>query len=234
MEKSYSNIKYNIDTIKDNIANAALSAGRNPEDISLMAVTKTVPPEKVNVAIHSGVALLGENRAQELLSKVDYYDKDNAEIHFIGALQSNKVRQIVDHVSMIHSVDRLSLAKEIDKQCATRNKIMDVLIQVNIGAEDTKSGVATDEILDLAHNLEDFKNIRLRGLMCIPPVLSTKKELEQYFYTMKQYLVDIQSKKGDNNSVNVLSMGMSGDYETAVAHGATIVRVGSAIFGERS
>ena len=169
---------------------------------------------------------------KNLKEKIEDINTDNADVHFIGALQSNKVRQIIDKVSLIHSLDRISLVKEIEKQAKSRNMVMDVLIQVNIGLEDSKSGIKPSKLLEFADKVSNYEHVNVRGLMAIPPICEDK-QLTEYFEQMKQHLVDIQRQKGDNSSVNILSMGMSGDYQLAVAHGATIVRVGSSIFGAR-
>lgn len=231
-EKSSWTIRDNIAHIREKISVAAANAGRNADEIRLMAVTKTVPYELVNEACDSGVNLLGENRAQELLEKYENYCK-GAEIHFIGHLQSNKVRQIVDKVSMIHSVDRLSLAKEIDSRCKTLEKRMKVLIQVNIGDELSKSGVHPEQAEQLVRETALLPHIEVCGLMTIPPPVEDDKLAAQYFSQMQALQVDIRDKNIDNVSMDILSMGMSDDYELAITYGATIVRVGSALFGRR-
>ena len=234
-ERLYNNmIKDNITQLEKDIKQAAIDAGRDPSEVTLMAVTKTVDAARVNEAIASGITLLGESRAQELEEKYNTYQKENVEIHFIGTLQRNKVRHIIDKVSMIHSVDRLSLAKEINKRAKAIDKVMDVLIQVNIGNEPTKSGVLAEELPNFVEKIDSFPNLRLRGLMAIPPICETEEEQEVYFRKMQSLLVDIQSKNIHNDStVNVLSTGMSGDFVSAIRHGATIVRIGTAIFGQR-
>lgn len=232
-EKSSSSIAENIKRLQDEIAEAAIQAGRDPKEVTLMAVTKTVPAEEVNLAIDSGITLLGENRAQELESKFLAYDKEGVDIHFIGHMQSNKVRHIVDKVTMIHSVDRISLVKEIDKRARAIDTVMDVLLQVNIGEEESKSGVLAKEAVDFSKRLQEYPNLRLRGLMAIPPWVDNQNQQEHYFSKMNELLVDIQAKNRDNKSIDVLSTGMSGDFIAAIKHGATIVRIGTAIFGER-
>lgn len=233
-EKLYSDIEENIRGIRHKMDLAAQKAGRDPKEVELMAVTKTVPPEIVNIAIQHGITLLGENRAQELTSKIDIYHKEGVEIHFIGSLQSNKVRQVIDHVTMIQSLDRLSLAKEIEKQAKICDRVMDVLIQVNVGKEETKSGVFPEDTLEFAKKIQKYPHLRIRGLMSIPPPCDNKEELEGYFTILRQLLVDMKEQNRDNGVITVLSMGMSGDYETAIEQGATIVRIGSGIFGARN
>ncbi len=233
MEKSFNNVAESLKRVQNEIGEAVVKFNRDPMSVRLMAVTKTVPPEYVNLAISRGVNLLGENKAQELLAKYDQYDKDGVDIHFIGHLQSNKVRQIIDKVSVIQSVDRISLAQEINEQAAKIHKIIDILIEVNIGGEDSKSGVSPNELEDLLHKIEDLPNIKTKGLMTIPPICDDTIQIERYFYNMQQLIVDIRAKNIDNVSMDILSMGMSGDFVPAIKYGANIIRVGTAIFGSR-
>lgn len=227
-------IEENIRRITAEIEEAAVKAGRDPKDIRLMAVTKTQPPELVNAAIGAGITLLGENRAQELLEKYDNYHKDGVDIHFIGHLQTNKVRQIADKVSMIQSVDSLRLAKEINSRSEKLGKTMDVLIEVNIAGELSKDGIGLCEAEPLAREIAGMSALCLRGLMTIPPICDSEHEIEGYFSRMRELFVDMKSKNIDNDTMSVLSMGMSGDYLAAVKHGATILRLGGAIFGPRA
>ncbi|MFV0401020.1 MAG: YggS family pyridoxal phosphate-dependent enzyme [Oscillospiraceae bacterium] len=235
MEKSSAEnrVRDNLRRIRIEVAEAAVQAGREPGDVQVMAVTKTVPPELVNIAIEEGIVLLGENRAQELNSKFDDYQKDGVSIHFIGDLQTNKVRQIIDKVNMIQSLDSHRLAKEIEKQAGNRNLIMDVLIEVNIGDESTKSGVPASKAVDFAQELSQYPHIRLRGFMTIPPICDDIGHLEGYFSQMQQLSVDTALIIRDNDTIDTLSMGMSGDFALAIKHGATIVRIGTALFGGR-
>ncbi|GHU80385.1 YggS family pyridoxal phosphate enzyme [Clostridia bacterium] len=232
-ENRYSDIAENIERIRARIEEAALAAGRRPEEITLMAVTKTVPAEVVNMAVAQGVTLLGENRAQELLSKYEAY-ADGASIHFIGHLQSNKVKQIIDKVDMIHSVGGARLAAEISRQAGAIGKTRDVLIEVNVGGEESKSGVTPEETAELAREIEGLDHIRLRGLMTIPPVCDTIYESEAYFERVYKVFVDIREKNRDNSSIDILSMGMSQDFPAAIKHGSTIIRIGTALFGSRA
>ncbi len=231
-EKLLTDTEKNVKEAFEKISKAALAAGRDPEDIRLMAVTKTVSPEKINKAIESGCDLLGENKVQELLEKYESYDK-SAEIHFIGKLQTNKVKYIVDKVTMIESVDSIKLAEEIENRCAKIDKIMDVLLEVNIAEEDSKSGFSAEEIIAVSEKIKDFPHLRLRGLMTIGRFGAEIEETRQYFKKMSHLLVDIKDKNRDNIYINILSMGMSGDYELAVSEGATIVRIGQGLFGAR-
>jgi len=202
---------------------------RSPDDVvKIMAVTKTVPYERVNYAINEGITLLGENRVQEYLAKKDFYDK-SAEVNFIGHLQSNKIKYIIDSVTMIHSVDSIRLATEIHKQAERYNKCMDVLIEVNIGREESKSGIFPEQLEELIYEASQLKNIRIRGLMTIPPIFQSEESFEK----MQILFNDLQAKRIDNTHIDTLSMGMSSDYALAVKYGSNIVRIGSALFGTR-
>lgn len=198
-----------------------------------MAVTKTVPPELVNVAWEEGVRLFGENRAQELTEKAGHYAFDSGCIHFIGTLQTNKVRQIIDKVCCIQSVNSLRLAQEIEKRAAQSGRIMDVLLEVNIGGEASKTGADYGEVMELLEKIAGFSSLRVKGLMCIPPFGRDERETEHYFERMHKIFVDIGAQKIDNISMEILSMGMTGDHRLAVRHGANLVRIGTGIFGRR-
>lgn len=224
----------NVKRLTENVHKAAVAANRNPDEVQLMAVTKTVDPVYVNEAIAAGIRLLGENRAQELLAKYDAYDKENCQIHFIGHLQSNKVKQIIDKVSMIESVNSLKLAQEINSQAAKHGIVMDTLIEINIGEEESKSGILIADLPQLCEEIVKMENIRLRGFMAIPPFDCDDYQTEKYFSQMYQLFVDMKNKKIDNICMDYLSMGMSHDYELAIKHGANIVRVGTAMFGKRN
>lgn len=227
-------VAQNVSALQEQIRQAAAAAGRDPAQVRLMAVTKTVDPELVNAAIDAGITLLGENKAQELCAKYDSYHKDGVEIHFIGHLQTNKVRQIVDKVQMIESVDSLPLAEEINKRCAALNKQMPILIEVNIGREESKSGVLPEDLPALLEEISKLPAVSIRGLMAIPPVCENNEQVSQYFYQIQQLFIDIKQKKYDNINMEILSMGMSGDYQTAIAYGSNVVRIGTAMFGQRN
>lgn len=231
-EKLLTDTELNVKETYDKIYEAAKKSGRDPSEIRLMAVTKTVAPEKINQAVKAGCDLLGENKVQELLEKYESYDK-SAEIHFIGRLQTNKVKYIVDKVSMIESVDSIKLAEEIEKRCAKIDKKMDILLEVNIAGEESKGGFSPDEVVEISEKIKDFSHLNLRGLMTIGRFGAEIEETRQYFEKMRHLLVDIRAKNIDNIYINILSMGMSADYELAVSEGATIVRVGRGLFGER-
>lgn len=235
MENQYNKqvIASNISQIKKRVETAAKKSGRTADDIIIMAVTKTVPADAVNVAIENGLHYLGENRVQELLFKYESYDLQNATVHFIGRLQTNKVKYIADKVKMIHSVDSLKLANEINKQCEKINKVMDILIEINVGSEDSKGGITPEDTLDFIKQVSQLKFIKIRGLMAIPPSCEDPEDTRKYFILMKKLFVDIMGKKLDNISMDFLSMGMSSDYDIAIECGANIVRIGTSLFGGR-
>ena len=214
---------------------AALRAGRNPEDITLMAVTKLHTVDEINEAIDAGATDIGENKVQELLSK--YEDVKPVRWHLIGHLQTNKVKQIIDKVVMIHSVDSLHLAEEINKRAGNAGLVMDILSEINVGEEETKTGIQAEDLMDLAKKITDTcENVRLRGVMCIPPYGEDPEVSRKYFRETRELFEKLQQLglPEDRALIDTLSMGMSGDYETAVEEGSTIVRVGSAIFGKRN
>ena len=218
-----------IKRVQEQVNEALIESGRKPEELTVMAVTKTVPPHKVNLAVQSGIHLLGENRVQEYLSKREEYDLQNAQVHMIGHLQSNKVRQIIDKVSMIESVSSLKLAQEIDRQAQKSGTVMDVLLEINIGKEESKTGFFREEVDEALAVLSQLSHIRVKGMMCIPP----KENTEKFFSDMTQFFIDIRDKKLDNIHMSLLSMGMSGDYQMAIRYHSNIVRLGTALFGAR-
>ncbi len=223
----------NYAEVKERIAIAAEKSGRKAEDIYLLAATKTIPVEVINHAIKSGVTLIGENRVQELLSKLDDYDR-SATRHLIGHLQTNKVRQVVGKVSMIESVDSVKLAAEISKRSEELGIVTDILVEINIGGEQSKSGIKPDEAEEIITEISSLSGIKVEGLMTIPPICEKNEENLRYFDQMRNLFVDISTKKIDNVSMRYLSMGMSDDYEAAILCGANIVRVGTRLFGRRN
>lgn len=225
-------IEENLIRLKKEIAETAAKSGRNPDDITILAATKTVPEDIINQYINMGQFNIGENRVQELTGKYENVDK-RALWHFIGHLQTNKVKYIIDKVEMIHSVDRLKLAKEINKRAKAIDKIMNVLIQINIADEDSKFGIHKSKALDFAKDLCQFSNINVKGLMCLAPYVENPEKNRDYFIEMKQLLVDINGKMNNNNHMTTLSMGMTLDYKVAIEEGATIIRVGTGLFGKR-
>lgn len=226
-------VEENLKTIREGMQRAAEKSGRDVKDIRFMAVTKTVEPLYINRAIELGVELIGENRVQEFLGKRDALHLDHCEKHLIGHLQTNKVRQIVGNVDLIQSVSSVKLAKEIEKCSAAMGVTTPVLLEVNIGREESKSGFFKEELDEALDEIAGFSSISIRGLMTIPPICENSAKTRQFFSDMYQTFIDIQAKKKDNISMSILSMGMSADYEDAIMEGSTLVRVGSALFGAR-
>lgn len=227
METDFSYIDENYKRILNNVSEAAAKYRKPEEKIRIMAVTKTVDPAAVNHAIGLGIDLLGENRVQEYMSKKDEY-KD-AEVHFIGHLQTNKVKYIIDSVKLIQSVDSLKLAEEIDKHANRAGKIQDILIELNIGGEESKSGIDRSMLDELICRTAELEHVRIKGLMAIPPALGPEK----FLCEMQEIYEDISGKNIKNVSMDILSMGMSGDYVQAIKYGSNLVRIGSALFGAR-
>lgn len=224
----------NLLYIREEIERACIAAGRSSDDVKLLAVTKTVDAERINAAIRQGVNQIGENRVQEFLSKKEHLNLQNVEAHLIGHLQTNKVRQIVGHVQMIQSVDSLRVAQAIHQRSKELGIVTSVLVEVNIGGESAKSGVAPDELEKLLIQMAPLDHLKVCGLMTVPPILEKEKEKREIFSKMYQLHVDIEAKKIDNISMYELSMGMSGDYREAIMEGSTMVRIGSALFGKRN
>ena len=216
------------------IAAAAIEVGRDPAEITLEAATKTQSADTVRAAIAAGVTLCGENRVQELCEKLDQFAYDGAQVHFIGHLQTNKISKVVGRVDMIESVSSMKLLEGIDA-CARRlERVQDILLEINIAAEESKSGFAPSEVLFAAQQAVKLPNVRLRGVMCIPPVAQDIGGNRKFFHQIYQIYVDIIQKISDNRgTINCLSMGMSQDYADAVREGATIVRLGTGLFGPR-
>lgn len=233
MERSLTDIKYNYDFINEKIAEAAMKAGKTRDDITFLSATKTVEPEYINYAISLGLSYIGENKVQELLSKYDEYNLENCSLQFIGHLQSNKVKQIVGKVDLIQSIDSIKLAKEVSKCSLKNNIISDILVEVNIGKEENKSGVMPEMLEELVEEISTLPAVNVKGLMTIPPICEKNDEIRRYFEKMNRLFLDISSKKLDNVSMDILSMGMSSDYYEAILEGANMVRIGSALFGNR-
>ena len=223
----------NIAAIRAKIDAAAIAAGRDPKEIKLCAATKMNDADAVRQAIAGGVDLCGENRVQELVQKQKENAYEGAPVHFIGVLQTNKVKQVVGKVDVIQSVDRLNLLDAIQKEAAKQSIVQDIFLEVNVGGEESKSGFATAEVLPLLEHISEYPNIFVRGLMTIPPISEKSGSNRKFFQEILQLSVDIRTKKYDNVSVDCLSMGMSDDFEDAVSCGSTMVRVGTAIFGAR-
>lgn len=226
-------VEENYKRVLDRVNEAAVKAGRSTDDVRIMAVTKTVESPYINRAIELGADLIGENRVQEYLGKKDELHLDGVEKHLIGRLQTNKVKYIVGEVDMIESVDSLKLAQEISKQSVKRGVVTPVLVEVNIGKEESKSGIFIEQLHDLLCEIASLEAVKVKGLMTIPPICDSESEVRKYFEAMHQSFIDIKDEKIDNIDMEILSMGMSGDFEAAVSEGSNIVRVGSAIFGAR-
>lgn len=224
-------IEENLREVERRITVAAEKSGRRRGDITLIAVTKTHPAEMMNEAIKCGMTDIGENKPQEVRDK--FADVLPVKWHLIGHLQTNKVKYVIDKVSLIHSVDSIRLMDEIERQAEKHNLTMDILIQVNISGEATKSGVSKDEVEELLVYAGKLSHVKVRGLMTVAPKTDNSVTNILHFDNIRQLFVDIQQKTYDNVSMDYLSMGMSGDYETAIEHGSNMVRIGSAIFGQR-
>lgn len=222
----------NYKRIKEDVAQTAIRAGRSADDVRLMCVTKTVEPEYINPVLDLGADLIGENRVQEYCSKLDTLHLDGVEKHIIGHLQTNKVKYIAGRVDMIESVDSLKLAREISKDFKKANSTANVLVEVNIGREESKSGCDIDELEELLYQISELDCIKVKGLMTIPPICD-ELQARKYFALMNKKFLELKEKKIDGVEMQTLSMGMSADYEAAILEGSNIVRVGSAIFGAR-
>ncbi len=223
----------NYKKIKDNIADAAIKSGRNPDDVTFVAVTKFVDTDRILQAIEAGADTVGENRAQEFMDKEEFFKKYNLRTHFIGQLQTNKVKYILGKVQLVQSVDRLALAKELSRVASLKGLSQDILIEVNIGEEEQKGGVMPDELCELLSQVALMPNIFVKGLMCVPPAVG-EREVHKYFASMRKLFDEIASMRMENVKMDVLSMGMSSDYMAAIAEGSTMVRIGSALFGARA
>ena len=227
-------IAENVASIRSAMARAAREAGRDPGEIKLCAATKMNDADAVRQAIAAGVDLCGENRVQELTQKLRQNAYQGAPIHFIGHLQTNKVRQVVGKVDLIQSVGSAHLLSAIDREAGKQGIRQHILLEVNIGSEEAKTGFTAGDILPLIDKIDSFPNICVRGLMAIPPISRNPGDNLKFFLEMRQIYVDIRAKKNDNVSVDCLSMGMSGDFADAIRAGSTMIRVGTAIFGARS
>lgn len=225
-------IRENIKWVENKIDDACKKSGRDREAVTLIAVSKTKPVSMLQEAYEAGCRDFGENRVQELVDKYEHMPKD-IRWHMIGHLQRNKVKYIVDKVYLIHSVDSLRLAEEISKEAGKKGVIVSILIEVNVAKEETKFGTTCEDVIELVEEIAKLPNIQVKGLMTIAPYVENPEENRQYFEKLRQIYVDIIRKNIDNVCMDVLSMGMTGDYEVAVTEGATYVRVGTGIFGER-
>lgn len=226
-------ITENLEQVRKNIDEACRMAGRDPKEVTLIAVSKTKPVSMLKEAYDAGARCFGENKVQEIMDKHPQLPED-IQWHMIGHLQRNKVKYIVDKVSMIHSVDSLRLAQTIEQEAAKHNVCVPVLLEVNVAQEESKFGLKMDEVLPLIETIADFPHIKVQGLMTIAPYVENAEDNRDFFRQLKKLSVDIEAKDINNVSMSVLSMGMTGDYQVAVQEGATMVRVGTGIFGERN
>lgn len=226
-------ITENLEQVRKNIDEACRMTGRDPKEVTLIAVSKTKPVSMLKEAYDAGARCFGENKVQEIMDKHPQLPED-IQWHMIGHLQRNKVKYIVDKVSMIHSVDSLRLAQTIEQEAAKHNVCVPVLLEVNVAQEESKFGLKMDEVLPLIETIADFPHIKVQGLMTIAPYVENAEDNRDFFRQLKKLSVDIEAKNINNVSMSVLSMGMTGDYQVAVQEGATMVRVGTGIFGERN
>lgn len=237
MENTYKlfdyDIEENVKRCREEIAEACIKYGRKPEDITLMGVSKTQTVDAIERAYNAGITLFGENRVQELQWKADFFSSHNVPCHIIGSLQTNKVKYLPRLTDTIHSVDSVKLLNEIEKQYGKAGKKCNILLEINIGNEESKGGISCDRAAEIAYLMPEYKNVVLKGLMCVPP-RSEDESVRKYFEKMRKLFVDISDKKLDNINMSILSMGMSGDYPYAIAEGSTLIRVGRGIFGERN
>ena len=226
-------IKENLKVVEENIARACERAGRDKGEVTLIAVSKTKPVEAIQEAMEYGVTHFGENKVQEILDKWEAISKP-LNWHMIGHLQRNKVKYIVDKVKLIHSVDSLRLAEQINEEAKKKQVTVPILIEVNVAGEESKFGVKPEDTLELVEQIAVLSNVKIMGLMTIAPFVSNPEDNRVHFKNLRKLNIDIKSKNIDNVCMDVLSMGMTGDYEIAVEEGATMVRVGTGIFGERN
>jgi pyridoxal phosphate enzyme (YggS family) len=227
------NIQVNIADIKEEIKKICHHCGRNHEDITLIAVTKTIDPERINDAVDCGIADLGENKVQEIMDKYDAVSK-NIKWHLIGHLQTNKVKYIIDKVGLIHSVDSIKLAEEISKRAEKNNITKDVLVQINVAEEETKFGIGLEEAVDFVKSISGFGSIRIKGLMTIAPYMEDPEGVRPVFRQLKEKFDELAQMNLPNTDMKYLSMGMSNDYQIAIEEGANMIRIGTAIFGKRN
>ena len=226
-------VRENLETVEANIRKACANAGRSRDEVTLIAVSKTKPVSMLMEAYDSGIRIFGENKVQEMCDKYEQMPTD-IQWHMIGHLQRNKVKYIIDKAALIHSVDSLRLAETIQEEAAKHQVVMPILVEVNVAMEETKFGTSLAEAMELVEQISHFPNIRIEGLMTIAPFVEDPEENRKYFRALKKLAVDINNKNIDNVHVRILSMGMTNDYMVAIEEGATMVRVGTGIFGERN
>ncbi|MES0350292.1 MAG: YggS family pyridoxal phosphate-dependent enzyme [Desulfobacteria bacterium] len=227
-------IQSRLERVEGRIKEAALSCGRDPDSVKLVAASKTVPVDLIRAGIKAGVTIVGENYVQEAKEKIEAIGRDNVSWHFIGHLQSNKAKYAVKLFDLIHSVDSIKLAKEIDRRARAIDKLQPILIQVNISGEDTKSGIDAEQALELVREMSTLENLTVRGLMTMPPYFNAPDKVRPYFRALRSLQALIHKEAIPRSDMTELSMGMTGDFEAAIEEGATLVRIGTAIFGERT
>jgi hypothetical protein len=225
-------IEKNVNEILQNIKEACDSSNRNEDDIILIAVTKTVDVDVMSEARQLDLKNFGENKPQELVRKYEFFNEET-KWHMIGHLQRNKVKYIIDKVELIHSLDSVKLAEEIQKQSVKHDKVTDVLIEINIGNEISKHGINPEELFDFVDKVKELKNLKIKGLMAVAPYKIDPEDVRPFMKKMKSLFDELKEIKGDNIDIDTLSMGMSNDYKIAIEEGATMVRIGSSIFGDR-
>ncbi len=226
-------LKSNYETVLEKVGEACKRVGRDPSEVTIIAVSKTKPLSLIEDAIDVGMDTFGENKPQEIRDKTASVSR-NVHWHMIGKLQTNKIKYIIETCDLIHSVDSLKLLEKLEEEAIKRQLHVDILLQVNVSGEETKSGFSVDEVYDLLPIISKFNHLHVKGLMTIPPFVNNPEDNRHYFRRLKEIFVDIKSKNIDNISMNALSMGMTGDYLVAVEEGATFIRVGTGIFGERN
>jgi pyridoxal phosphate enzyme (YggS family) len=226
-------IRVNIADIKEEISQICHGCGRNPEDVTLIAVSKTIDTERINYAIDCGISNLGENKVQEVMDKYEIVSK-NVKWHLIGHLQTNKVKYIIDKVELIHSVDSVKLAEEISKRAEKYNITKDVLVQINVAEEETKFGIGLEEAVDFVKSISGFGNIRIKGLMTIAPYSENPEGVRLVFRQLRKKFDELSQMNLPNTDMKYLSMGMSNDYRIAIEEGSNMIRIGTAIFGKRN
>ena len=232
--KSFETVAANVAAVREKIDQTARACGRDPASVTLVAATKVQTSDTIRNAIRAGITVCGENRVQELVAHLEDNAYEGAKVHFIGHLQTNKVKFVVGKVDMIESIDSSRLLQAVEKQAEKVGVVQDILLEVNIGEEESKGGAAAEELLNLAREAAACPHVRLRGIMCIPPAAATDEENIAFFQETYRLFVDIKDKLEDNSSnMDCLSMGMSGDYPLAIQGGSTMVRVGTALFGAR-
>jgi pyridoxal phosphate enzyme (YggS family) len=233
MSNERDSLNQNLENLKQRIIIAAKNSGRDPQEIKIVAVTKTIEPKRIIEIIDCGILNLGENRVQELCEKYDIIKRE-CNWHLIGHLQTNKVKYIIDKVTLIHSVDSMELVKELQLRAGRINRVIEILIQVNISGEETKFGIRPHEVKDFILSVSKFQNIKVKGLMTIAPNTYDKDRIRDVFKNLNKIFIDIKQENIDNINMEILSMGMSNDFEIAIEEGAHMIRVGSLIFGSRA